>query len=118
MHVDGGVGIWMRIVNNLVHGYCCYCFLFLHQRLQGCSINSRWTILLNVHLFFIVGEKVFITIICLTKAVCSVHGVSIWNEKDIQNLFKLCVTEAPTRYRAWTSHYPGECATDYTTGDK
>ena len=27
-------------------------------------------------------------------------------------------TEAPTRYRAWTSHYPGECATDYTTGDK
>merc|ERR1719318_2101809 len=23
------------------------------------------------------------------------------------------VTEAPTRYRTWTSHYPGECATDY-----
>ena len=28
------------------------------------------------------------------------------------------ITEAPTRYRTWTSHYPGECATDYTTGDK
>ena len=26
------------------------------------------------------------------------------------------VTEAPARYRAWTSHYPGERATDYTTG--
>ena len=26
------------------------------------------------------------------------------------------VTEAPARYRTWTSHYPGERATDYTTG--
>ena len=30
--------------------------------------------------------------------------------------FSASVTEAPARYRTWTSHYPGERATDYTTG--
>jgi hypothetical protein len=61
------------MVLDLVHGdYCCVCFLFLHQRLQGCSINSRWTILYNFHLFLIAGENVFITLNCVTKGVGSI----------------------------------------------
>ena len=36
--------------------------------------------------------------------------------KDATEYVQTCVTEAPARYRTWTSHYPGERATDYTTG--
>jgi len=73
LHVDGGCGVvlWRKVGSNLVHGDgCCVCFLFLHQRLQGCSINSssRWTILHNSPLVLIVGGRVYTTIISCTKA--------------------------------------------------
>ena len=62
----------MRVVSNLIHGDCCrVCFLFLHQRLQGCSMNSRWTILHNFHLFLIVGGSVFTTIFCWPRGVAA-----------------------------------------------
>ena len=47
------------------------------------------------------------------------HKVLWKGNRDRETMGKRdSITEAPTRYRTWSSHYQGECATDYTTGDK